>query len=202
MYRTKHKRASYRTLTGLAGLAMLSACSSAQPDVAADESLGKVKETLLATPCSLTGGNLTLSLKATEVGYVGRTAGCTVEPCVFANAVDSSGAICKVNSTVKTITVVETGAAGVEKMVVDYSAGLFSLATSSTPLVSVTLGAGSKLMVVAPNTGSNMAVGVNGLDANTLLARAPARVDVAMSGVSLLFNGGPGVDVFTGDVSG
>ena len=201
MYRTTHKRASYRTLTGLVGIALISACSSAQPEVA-DESLGNVKETLLATPCTFSSGNLTLSLKATEVGYIGRTAGCTVEPCVFANAVDGTGAICKVASTVKTITVVETGATGVEKMVIDYSAGLFSLATSSTPLVSVTLGTGSKLMVVAPNTGSNMAVGVNGLDANTLLARAPARVDVAMSGVDLLFNGGSGVDVFTGDVSG
>jgi len=156
---------------------------------------------LLTTACTTTGGNLTLQIMANEVGYVSKVAGCTVEPCVFANAVDASGNICRINSTGKTITVSNTGAAGIEKMVVDYSAGLFAMA-ATTPLVAVTLEAGSKLMVIPPLGGGNMALGATGLDANALLARGAPLVDITMTGVDFLFNGGAGNDIFTGDVAG
>jgi len=201
MYRRNHTRALGRNLLGVAGVCFIAACSTAAPEPTG-ENTGYVPEGLLATACDTTGGNLTLALAAGEVGYVGRTAGCTVEPCVFANAITSTGAICRVASTGKTITI--TGAVGVEKMVVDYSAGLFAQATTSTPLISVTLGgAGSKLMVVAPNALSNMALGATGLDTNTLATRTPARVDIAIAtNIDVLFNGGTGVDKFTGDVTG
>jgi hypothetical protein len=190
-----------RSLLGVAGIFLVAACASPSNEPSGESAVSNVPEALLAAVCDTTGGNLTLALAAGEVGYVGRTAGCTVEPCVFANAVTSTGAICRVNSTGKSITV--TGAAGVEKMVVDYSAGLFASATTSTPLISVTLGgAGSKLMVVAPNALSNMALGVNGLDANTLSTRLPARVDIAIAAnIDVLINGGTGVDTFTADAA-
>ena len=201
MFSRNHTRGLGRNFFAVAGACAIAACSSSAPESNL-ENTGVVPEGLLAAACDTTGGNLTLALAAGEVGYVGRTAGCTVEPCVFANAITASGAICRVNSSGKTITI--TGAAGVEKMVVDYSAGLFAQATTSTPLVSVTLGgAGSKLMIVAPNAGSNMALGAAGLDANTLATRTPARVDVAIAtNIDVLFNGGTGADVFTGDVAG
>jgi Ca2+-binding RTX toxin-like protein len=47
-----------------------------------------------------------------------------------------------------------------------------------------------------------MALGVAGLDANTLAARGAARVDITMAGVDVLIEGGPGADVVTGDVAG
>ncbi len=201
MYSRNQTRGVSRNLIGVAGACVIAACSSSAPE-SSGENTGNAPETLLAAVCDTTGGNLTLALAAGEVGYVGRTANCTVEPCVFANAVTSSGAICRVNSSGKTITV--TGAVGIEKMVVDYSAGLFAQATTSTPLVSVTLGgAGSKLMIVAPNAGSNMALGVTGLNTNTLATRTTPFVDVAIAAnIDVLFNGGAGADVFTGDVAG
>ena len=201
MYRTHYTRAKSRNLIGFAGVFIISACSTAVSE--SPEATGSDSEALLATACDTTGGNLTLTLTAGEVGYIGRTAGCTVEPCIVANAKTVGGALCKVNSTGKTITVTHSGGAGVEKVVIDYSAGLFATATTSTPLINVSLDTGSKLMIVAPNAGSNMALGVNGLDANTLAARIPARVDVAIgTGIDVLFNGGSGADVFTADVGG
>ncbi len=201
MFIRNHTRGLGRNLFGVAGACAIAACSSSAPESNL-ENTGIVPGGLLVAACDTTGGNLTLTLAANEVGYVGRTAGCTVEPCVFANAVTSTGAICRVNSSGKTVTV--TGAVGVEKMVVDYSAGLFAQATTSTPLVSITLGgAGSKLMVVAPNAGSNMALGVTGLDTNALATRTTPFVDVAIAAnIDVLFNGGTGADVFTGDVAG
>jgi Ca2+-binding RTX toxin-like protein len=179
---------------------MISACSMGSPEPAG-EHVGSAQETLLTTACSTAGGNLTLSIKANEVGYVGKVQGCTVEPCVFANALDASGNICRINSTGKTITVGHTGGAGVEKIVVDYGNGLFAQA-ATTPLVAVTLDAGSKLMVIPPVGGGNMALGVNGLDTNTLAARGTPLVDISMTGVDFLFNGGAGNDVFTADATG
>jgi Ca2+-binding RTX toxin-like protein len=204
MYRTNQMRGRRsertRNLGVLSSVLMISACTMGGPE-ASGEHVGSAQETLLTTACSTSGGNLTLSIKANEVGYVGKVAGCTVEPCVFANAIDSSGNICRINSTGKTITVSHTGGAGVEKMVVDYANGLFALA-ATTPLVSVTLDAGSKLMVIPPVGGGNMALGVTGLDANTLAARGTPLVDITMSGVDFLFNGGAGNDTFTADAAG
>ena len=204
MYRTNQTRGRRseraRNLGVLASVIMISACASSVPEESG-ENTGSVQETLLATACTTTGGNLTLQVKKNEVGYVGKVAGCTVEPCVFANALDASGNICRINSTAKTITVTNTGATGVEKMVVDYSNGLFAMA-ATTPLISVSLEAGSKLMVIPPIGGGNMALGANGLDANTLAARGTPLIDITMANVDFLFNGGAGNDVFTGDAAG
>ena len=204
MHRTNQTRGRRsertRNLGVLASVFMISACSMGAPE-AGGEHVGSVQETLLTTACTITSGNLALSIKANEVGYVGKVAGCTVEPCVFANALDSSGNICRIASTGKTITVTNTGAAGIEKMVVDYANGLFAMA-ATTPLVSVSLEAGSKLMVIPPVGGGNMALGVTGLDANTLAARGTPLVDISMTGVDVLFNGGAGNDVFTADATG
>lgn len=193
-------------LTTLALLAtgfVISACASGDAGPAhTDEHTGRAQAALLSSPCDMSGGNLALFVRADEIGYVGRIANCTVEPCIFANAMDASGAACKVASAGHTISVTRAGSAGTEKMVVDYEGGLFALNTTGATLVSVVLDAGSKLTVITPKTGSNMALGVAGLDVNTLAARGTARVDVAMSGVDVLIEGGPGSDVLTADVSG
>jgi hypothetical protein len=112
-----HRAAMARNLGVLGTLVALSACSEAIGE--APERTGSVKETLLATSCSISSGNLVLTIKDKEVGYVGLVAGCTAEPCVFANALDASGAMCKINSTGKSITVNKTGPSGTEKMVID-----------------------------------------------------------------------------------
>jgi Ca2+-binding RTX toxin-like protein len=205
MYRThqmkSRKAGTTRNLGILASVVMITACAEAPQEPVADDNLASAKDSLLVAACSTAGGNLTMAVAAGEVGYVGRVAGCTTEPCVFANALDATGAICRINSSTGTITVTGSGSL-TEKFVVDYSNGLFAQATTATPMVSVTLHTGSTLMVIAPTAGGNMALGATGLDSNTLLARGTPRVDVAMTGVDFMFNGGAGKDVFTADAAG
>lgn len=202
---SKTNRAFLLTLLSLAG------CSGNMPG--ASESVSSTDQPLLAAACNTSGGNLALTVGSGDVAYIGRIAGCTVEPCVYANAKDSSGNLCTVASTVKTITVTGDGvAAHVEKVVFDFSNGLFSVATT-TPLLSVTLdGTGvtsaSKVMVIPPLTGGAMALGVNGLDINASTKRGVTQhLDMTIAGTAsdpapqFMFNGGVGADVFTGDVS-
>ncbi len=201
MYRTHNTRGLSRNLLGVAGILLVAACSSSAPE-SAGENTGNVPASLLSAACTVTSGNLAIVVNANEVGYVGKVNGCTTEPCLFTNALDSAGQICRINSTGKTIAVT-SGGAGTEKMVIDYSNGLFALA-ATTPLVTVALPSGtSKLMVIPPVGGGNMALGVSGLDANALAARGTPLVDVTVSaGVDIDFNGGAGNDVFTGDPGG
>jgi len=188
---------------------------------------------LISTPCGVSGNSLTLTLKNGEVGYVGFQAGCSVEPCVVTNAVDTQGHVCRANSATSSITVNGTGVAGnAEKLVLDYTAGFFGLASvpadggAATTLVNVDLDtkgpvyndAGtqtaaavlSKLTVVAPSGGGNMALGLNGLDVDTRAARTPSKpfIDVKMTWSTaaapgtFVFQGGVGNDSFTADSTG
>ena len=194
---------NFKVLALVASGLTSAACSSGHDDLSpSDERTGRAQAALLGTACDMSGGNLALFVQSDEVGYVGRVAGCTVEPCVFANARDASGAACHVASSGRSITVTRVGSVGTEKLVVDYGAGLFASNTTGTTLVNVSLDAGSKLTVITPKTGSNMALGVSGLDANTLTARGTARIDLAMTGVDVIVEGGPGADVFTADAAG
>ena len=188
----------------LGSLAALVACSVAPTSADGGESVGSDSASILSTACVVDGsGNLALSIADGEVAYIGKQAGCTTEPCVFANAQSAGGTLCRINSTGKTITVTRAGSAGAEKLVLDYTNGLFAAATTTTPLVSVTLDAGSKLAVMPPVAGGNMALGVNGLDINALSARNTPRIDVTMTGfTSFEFDGNAGPDVFTGDPAG
>jgi len=224
-------------LGGLGALTGVVACSGGDDPIAERKPSSEPVETatsdLISTPCGFSGANLTLTLKNGEVGYVGFQAGCSVEPCVVTNAVDSQGHVCRANSTTSAITVNGTGVAGnAEKLVLDYTGGFFGLASvpadggAATTLVNVTLDtkgpvyndagvetAGpilSKLTVVAPTTGGNMALGVNGLDVNTLASRTPSKpyVDVKFSWSTaaapgtFVFQGGAGNDSFTADATG
>lgn len=220
------------SLGGLAGLVACSGAASSTPD-GDGEHVAQSQQDLLSTPCTITSGNLSLTLKNGEVGYIGYQAGCTAsasDTCVVTNAVDSMGKICKVNSKTAQITVTGTNVAGnSEELVLDYTNGFFGLngaapdGGAQAPLVNVTLdtkaavasdaGAGqppvlSKVTVVAPSTGGNMALGVNGLDVNTLASRTKAYADVklawstAAAPGTLVFQGGPGADCFTADATG
>lgn len=196
-------RMNFKILALAASGFMSAACSSGHDDLSSThERTGRAQAALLATACDMSGGNLALFVQSDEVGYVGRVTGCTAEPCVFANARDATGAACRVASSGRAITVTRSGSAGTEKMVVDYGSGLFASNTTGTTLVNVNLDAGSNLTVITPKTGSNMALGASGLDANTLAARGTARIDLAMSGVDVLIEGGPGADIVTADVAG
>jgi Ca2+-binding RTX toxin-like protein len=195
----------------LLSLLSLAACSGNVPS-GSSEIVGSTDQALLAAACDTTGGNLALTVGSGDVAYIGRIAGCTVEPCVYANAKDSSGNLCTVSSVGKTISVTGDGtAAHVEKVVFDFSNGLFAVA-STTPLMSVALdGTGatsaSKVMVIPPLTGGAMALGVNGLDINASTKRGTTQhLDMTIAGLStdpapqFTFNGGVGADAFTGDV--
>jgi Ca2+-binding RTX toxin-like protein len=196
----------------LLSLLAVAGCS-AGPQGGVVEGVAISEQPLLAATCGTTGGNLTLTLTGGDVAYIGRLAGCTVEPCVYANAKDSSGNLCTVNSTGKNIIVTgDATAAHVEKVVFDFSNGLFGLATTSTPFMSVTLdGTGatsaSKVMVIPPLTGGNMALGANGLVIDAGAKRTGLHVDLSIAGIStdpapkFEFNGGVGIDSFTGDVA-
>jgi Ca2+-binding RTX toxin-like protein len=194
------------------GVLALAGCSGHAPS-GAPEGVAFAEEGLLAAACDTTGGNLSLTVGDGDVAYIGRFAGCTVEPCVYANARDGSGNLCTVRSAAKTITVTGDGTpAHVEKVVFDFSNGLFALA-SATPLMSITLdGTGaassSKVMIIAPLTGGAMALGANGLDINASTKRGTTQlVDLTIAGAAsdpapqFVFNGGVGADAFTGDVA-
>jgi len=197
-------------------LISLAACSAGTTDDA-PEDVASTHQALLATACSTAGGNMALTLQDGEVGYVGRIAGCTTEPCVYANAKDSSGNLCVVASTGKTISVTGAGATtDVEKMVFDFSNGLFAVATTASPLMSVALDSpvgsvpASKVMIIPPVGGGNMALGVSGLDVDALTTRgATQHLDMTIAGngggepgPTFEFNGGLGNDIFTGDIAG
>ncbi len=199
-------RALLLTVLSLAG------CSASAPGGSADAMVASTGEALLATACDTSGGNLALTVGTGDVAYIGRVAGCTVEPCVFANAKDASGNLCTVSSVGKTITVTGDGTpAHVEKVVFDFSNGLFAVATA-TPLMAVSLdGTGatsaSKVMIIPPTTGGAMALGVNGLDINASSKRTAQHLDMTIAGIStdpapkFEFAGGVASDSFTGDVA-
>lgn len=223
MYRTRHvygrtfKRT--RNLAMLGGLLAAAACSSApssEPEPA-PEAVGSTSQQLLSTPCSSSNGNLTLTVGDLEIGYVSRISGCTSEPCVQANALDASGNLCKVASSGKMITVTHTGDTNVQKMVFDFTNGLFAMnapsdAGAGSTLMNVTLFSSStvtpEVVVIPPVAGGNMAIGTLGLSANTLTSRGGTALDMAMTSsdasypVHFVFDGGNGPDIFTGDVAG
>ena len=80
------------------GVLALAGCSGSAPS-GAPEDIAFAEQGLLAAACDTTGGNLALTVGDGDVAYIGRIAGCTVEPCVFANARDSTGNLCAVRST-------------------------------------------------------------------------------------------------------
>ncbi len=199
----------------------------------AGENVGSTSADLLTTACTYdASNNLTLKVLNNEVAYVGMAPSCSTEPCVVTNATDSQGNVCKVNSTAKSITIAGTGTTGnTEKVILDYTNGLFAMAGTST-LVNVTLDTSqsaadaggathlSKLVVMAPSSGSNIALGVNGFDMNTCASAAGncaaarsggAKLDVAITWTtktlpgSVIWQGAPTgtpTNVFTADATG
>jgi Ca2+-binding RTX toxin-like protein len=209
MEHVRHGGGTPRRLGLLAGVALIAACSEATNHPS--EKTGYVEETLLSAPCVVNTVAKTVAFQIAdgEVAYVGKVAGCTVEPCVFVNALNAGGAICRFDTAGYAIDAAYAAGSAFDrqKLVLDYTNGLFSVATSSTPPTTISLRDHSTVMVVAPATGGNMALGVNGLDINTLATRTTAYVDVTINIVggssgTFLFNGGVGKDVFTGDAAG
>src|SRR5262249_37048454 len=126
------------SVAALGGIAAVTACSgapggSSSPSVGSEEPVASSSEALLTTACTYdTSGNITLKIMDGEVGYIAFQAGCTTEPCVIVNAVDSQNNVCKVASSGKSITVNGQGAGKVEKLVLDYTNGLFAKSTGTT----------------------------------------------------------------------
>jgi Ca2+-binding RTX toxin-like protein len=225
---TRRGLGSVYQLGMLASLVVVAAgCGSSAP--VEPEKVGSADSALLSTACTYDAtGNLTLKVVNNEVAYIGFQAGCTAgatpeatTPCVVTNAVDATGNACKVSS-LKGITVTNAAvAAAKEKVILDYTNGLFGLATGTAALVNITLDTSvavrSQVYVMGqapapgatpPVTGSNMAAGVSGLSINTLTSRSGgAKLDVKLSwsttGVAgdLFFIGGGGADRFTADAA-
>ncbi len=192
-------------------LAALVACSGAQKTE--PENVGSAGSSLLTTPCVWDAqGNLLLVAKANEIAYVGFVAGCApgaMDLCVVTNAVDSQQNACHVNSS-KGVVINGAGGAGnpTEKVIVDYSNGLFSLGKISLVL-DTSVGHLSSVLVMPPTGGSNMALGAGGIDADTTAARVGGpKVDIAMKWSTaaapgtVVFQGGAGADTFVADTAG
>ena len=82
-------------------LSVLAIAGCSASPVGPSENVGQSDQPLLASTCTVTNGNLALTVGDGDVAYIGRIAGCTTEPCVYANAKDSSGNLCTVASTAK-----------------------------------------------------------------------------------------------------
>lgn len=233
MYCMKHThgrsllRTTHRVFLG--SLFALAACSGASTPGSSSENVGSSEQALLTAVCTYPiAGTTDITIGNGEIGYAGFKSGCVAgagagntEPCVYFNAHDATGAVCTMNSVTGKLNVTPVGAlAGhVEKMVLDFTNSLFGLNSAGTVLMNVTLdgAAGavtaatplSKIMVIAPAAGSNIAAGVNGIDLNALAARGATQyVDIAVSqgtgtADSVLFEiaGGAGADVITGDAT-
>lgn len=207
-------------LAGIVAVAV--GCGSSAP--VTGESVNSTGEALLSTACTYDAtGNITLKVQDGEVAYLGFQAGCvagategvSTPACVVVNAVDASANGCKVASTGKTITITGGGAGKVEKVILDYTNGLFGKAgaAATTAPVSIALdtatGKVSQVVVMAPTGGGNMAAGASGIDIDTTSARTGgAKLDVKLAWStttvpgSLTFQGGAGADIFTADVAG
>ena len=192
-------------------LGALVACSGAQKSE--PEHTGSAASSLLTTPCAWDAqGNLELTAKANEIAYVGFVAGCATganDLCVVTNAVDTQQNACHVNSA-KGVVITGAGGAGnpTEKVIVDYSNGLFSLGKISLVL-DTSVGHLSSVLIMPGTGGSNMALGASGLDADTTAARVGGpKLDVAMKWSTtaapgtVVFQGGAGADTFIADTSG
>jgi hypothetical protein len=194
----------------LVALIVAVACSDLSPP--APESVASITAPLLAAPCVQdSSGDLTLTIGDGEIGYLGFWVGCTVEPCVVANAVNAEGGVCLVASSGNKITVNGTGVAGnTEKLVIDYTNQLFAEAgiTVALDTQAGVGGALSTLVIMSPSGGSNMALGTSGLDIDATAARGLPALDVALrwststtAGIVEL-QGGPGPDAFIADADG
>lgn len=218
MLRTQRHGRAHGCIFGFAlfvgSMAVAAGCSSVA--AVASEGVESSGTALLSMKCSYdASNNLSLKVMDGEVAYVGFQPGCTVEPCVVSNAVDNSGNACKVASSGKSITITGGGGNKLEKVILDYSGGLFAKtpASATTPLVTIALDTSaaqrSQLFVMSPKTGGNMAAGVSGIDLDTTSGRAGgAKLDVKVTWStttapgSLTFQGGAGPDVFTADAAG
>ena len=188
----------------LGSLLALAACSSA-PDVAGPaEGIASQAAGMLSTPCTVdSSGDITLTVAYGEIAYLGYQAGGAV-----ANALSKYGGACQVAAG-KKITVVGQGGAPTtpEKLVLDYTQGLFGMGATSVTLDTAP-GVLSEVVIAAPSTGSNMALGTSGIDLNTLYARGSAVLDVALKWSTtsapgqVVFDGSSGNDAFVADAAG
>ena len=190
------------------GLALLlgGACACGQQqkskgidfDSASFEGFDETHFDLLAADCVLNGaGDMTLAMGANETAYLFKR---SADGKVVANA-SIAGSECTTSITNK-ITI--TGAAGDQKVILDYYSGVFAAATTTTPNITIDLGAG---------TGDTVKIrGTAGADLVTLGTRGTtsyfslntvggtrAFADVAMTGVeNIMLSTGPGNDTITG----
>jgi hypothetical protein len=189
----------------LGGFVALVACTSYVPEagpVAGD--VDSQSASLLATPCSVdSSGNVTLTINYGEIAYVGYQAGGGA----IANAVSKFGGVCTVAAGKKIAVAGQGGTPTLpEKIVLDYTGGLFGQGLTSVTLDTAP-GVLSQLVIRAPITGSNIALGTTGIDLDTTRARGGAKQDIALKWSTsqvgqVIFQGGPGNDAFIADATG
>ena len=213
MYRFRHVygRTALRTrnLAMLGGALGLAACSVGvgQPQPGS-ESVGSTSADLLSTACAMDSkGDVTLTVKAGEVAYVGYQSSTVAAT----NAVTSTGDACTVAAG-KTITVNGQGGtpASPEKLILDNSIGNLDLWPIVVAL-DTAVGLVSSIEIQGQTGAANdMALGASGIVLDATAARTPAvsapDVKVSWSNAkvpgSVTFNGGPLGNRFVGDVNG
>jgi Ca2+-binding RTX toxin-like protein len=191
------------------GLALLlggaCACSGQQKakgidfDSAGFDGFDETHFDLLAADCILNGaGDMTLNLAANETAYLFKRA---ADSKVVANA-SIAGNECTTSATNK-ITI--NGSTGGEQVIIDYYSGAFAAATTSTPNITIDLGAGAGDTVKIRGTvGADLVtLGTRGTTSyaslNTVGVAARTFADISMAGVEIIkVSTGPGSDTITG----
>jgi len=191
------------------GLALLlggaCACSGQQKgkgidfDPAGFDGFDETHFDLLAADCILNGaGDMTLNLAMNETAYLFKRA---ADSKVVANA-SIAGNECTTSATNK-ITI--NGSTGGEVVIIDYYSGAFGAATTSTPNITIDLGAGlGDTVKIRGTAGADLVtLGTRGTTSyaslNTVGVAARAFADISMAGVeSIMVSTGPGNDTITG----
>lgn len=155
---------------------------------------------LLASDCSYSSGDMTLTVAAGETAYVFKR---SADGKTVANA-NIAGAECTVGSTNK---IFINGGTGDQKVIIDFYYGTFNLATTAIPNIQVNLGAGTGDAVKIRGTtgadlvtlGTNTANSTSYFALGTVGGTARTMADISMLGVeSVVVSTGAGNDTITG----
>ena len=161
----------------------------------------------LANPCTIDVGATTMSLSVRdgETGYISLRA---ADNTVIADGETAGGAECAVPASYLIAVTEDGGHAGVEKVLLDYSQGPFALGSTPggvvTPGVTISLGAGSTLVVLGSSGNDKIYLGST--YAASVLAHSWINIngdtspDVRIDGITdIKVSTGPGADIISAD---
>lgn len=148
--------------------------------------------TPLATPCTFnaTTGLMTVTIATGETGIISKRAA--------DSAILQNGVVCDVTATSATLKkIAVTGSAGDDKLILDFTNGLYALGTSSTATtgISVDLGDGNDTLGIKGTSGDDSFV----FGATSLLLNADTNKDITATHIEAYsLSLGDGNDTYTG----